>query len=62
MRILLVEDNEQLSALMAERLAVRGIDVDSASSVEQETASEQALLNYLALRISSAAIATGATN
>ncbi len=35
MRILLVEDNEQLSALMAERLAVRGIDVDSASSVEQ---------------------------
>lgn len=33
MRILLVEDNEQLSSLMVERLATRDISVDSANSV-----------------------------
>lgn len=34
MRILLVEDNEQISALMAERLALRGIDADCAFDLE----------------------------
>lgn len=35
MRVLLVEDNKQLSFLMAERLALRGIFVDSTNSLQE---------------------------